>query len=67
MKENPDDEFRICPNCGYKKGFHLCFKKTENSRFRIGLICPSCGQSYNIDWITSDIPELDVKWEDNYG
>ncbi len=25
-----ENEFKICPSCGYKDGFHSMFKKEEN-------------------------------------
>ncbi len=49
------DEFRICPACGYERGFHVSFR-AEGDRVALGLICPSCGQSYDIGWKTKDIP-----------
>jgi len=48
------DEFRICTSCGYSRGFHVFFK-SENDRHRIGLICPGCGQSFDIGWLSPDI------------
>jgi predicted RNA binding protein YcfA (HicA-like mRNA interferase family) len=49
------DDFRICLNCDYQKGFHVSFRKTGKSRVKIILICPHCGQSYDLGWITSMI------------
>jgi hypothetical protein len=49
------DDFRVCLNCEYKKGFHLFFRKTGKSRVKILLICPNCGQSYDLGWTTSTI------------
>jgi len=49
------EELRVCPNCGYERGFHVFFRRSPDSRMRIGIICPSCGQSYDIGWLTSDI------------
>jgi len=52
-------ELRSCPACGYGRGFHVHFRKTEKG-IRIGLICPNCGQSYDIDWLEKDVAELTV-------
>lgn len=48
-------EFRVCPACGYRHGFHVFFKETA-AGVALGLICPNCGQSYDLGWQTSDIP-----------
>ena len=42
-------EFRVCPACGYGHGFHVFFREGEGG-VRIGLICPSCGPSYDPGW-----------------
>jgi uncharacterized protein YbaR (Trm112 family) len=52
------EELRVCPNCGYERGFHVHLRRLPDNRIRIGLICPSCGQSYDIGWITADMNEL---------
>ncbi len=46
------EEFRQCPNCAYQKGFHVFFKRAKN-KMKIGLICPNCGQSYDLGWLTT--------------
>ncbi len=48
------EEFRVCLNCEYQKGFQVSFRKVKN-RARIVLICPKCGQSYDIGWATTTI------------
>jgi hypothetical protein len=41
------DEFRICPTCGYRDGFHSMFrKKGETTRWLF--ICPSCHKIFDI-------------------
>lgn len=56
MNENRSEhEIRICKKCGYERGFHVYFKDASEGKVRIGLICPSCGQSYDIGWISSDV------------
>lgn len=57
MSKNAE-ELRVCPNCGYERGFHVFFRRVPDGSMRIGIICPSCGQSYDIGWITLDIKEL---------
>ena len=42
-----EDEFKICPSCGYKDGFHSMFKK-EQGLTRWLFICPSCHSVFDI-------------------
>jgi len=44
-----EKEFYVCDNCGYNKGFHVSFIK-QRGYFEIVLICPECGQKYDIKW-----------------
>lgn len=46
-----DGSVRICTRCGYGRGFHVFFEPGGEDRLRIGLICPSCGQSYRLGWL----------------
>ena len=46
-----EDELHICPECGYKDGFHTSFVRLEKERCRIILICPSCHSKYDPNWI----------------
>lgn len=41
------NEFRVCPSCGYGRGFHSSFKK-EGDAFLIIFICPECGASFDL-------------------
>jgi uncharacterized protein YbaR (Trm112 family) len=52
------EELSVCPDCGYERGFHLFFRRFSDNRVQTGIICPSCGQSYDIEWITSNLEEL---------
>jgi hypothetical protein len=45
------EDFRICRECGYTRGFHVYFKP-DGEQHRIGLICPSCGRSFDVGWVT---------------
>jgi len=47
IKVKLDDEFKICPTCGYKDGFHSMFKK-EQGLTRWLFICPSCHSVFDI-------------------
>jgi hypothetical protein len=49
-------EFRICRVCGYAKGFHIYFREHDKGQ-RIGLICPECGQSYDLGWVVEGLAE----------
>lgn len=58
-------EFRQCPSCGYERGFHVSFKDAENG-MAISLICPNCGQSYDVGWNTQEIKKLSPKKGSKY-
>ena len=55
-----EDEFRICPECGYELGFHTSFVnihadkpepfKSTTEVYRLILICPECGARYDVGW-----------------
>jgi hypothetical protein len=40
-------EFKICPSCGYKDGFHSMFRK-EKDATKWFFICPSCHSVFDI-------------------
>jgi predicted RNA-binding Zn-ribbon protein involved in translation (DUF1610 family) len=41
------DEFKICPECGYKDGFHSMFR-IEGDVTKWLFICPSCHSVFDI-------------------
>ncbi|MGA6924852.1 MAG: hypothetical protein WBY88_04160 [Desulfosarcina sp.] len=41
------DEFRICPACGYRDGFHSMFRKAGEKTSWL-FICPSCHKLFDI-------------------
>jgi hypothetical protein len=41
------DEFKKCPECEYKDGFHSMFKKDGNATKWL-FICPSCHSIFDI-------------------
>jgi hypothetical protein len=43
------NEIRVCPACGYARGFHLSFLP-DGDKAKVVLICPGCGQSYPFGW-----------------
>lgn len=45
----PEGEFRICPACGYERGFHVSFLRDDDEH-RIVLICPNCGARRDVGW-----------------
>jgi predicted RNA-binding Zn-ribbon protein involved in translation (DUF1610 family) len=55
-----EDEFHICPDCGYALGFHTSFISINAGRdnpvrstrevWRVILICPECGARYDVGW-----------------
>lgn len=44
-----DGEFKICPACGYKDGFHSMLKKADD-KFKWLFICPSCHAVFDIGY-----------------
>jgi hypothetical protein len=42
-----EDEFKICPSCDYKDGFHSMFKKKGDVTKWL-FICPSCHEVFDI-------------------
>jgi transposase-like protein len=41
------NEFRVCPSCGYEDGFHTMFRRDDNET-RWLLICPSCHKIFDV-------------------
>jgi uncharacterized protein with PIN domain len=58
-----DEEFRVCPACGYDYGFHSSFIRVNASKnspvkstrevYQVILICPECGARYDVGWRVS--------------
>ena len=58
-----EDEFRVCPACGYEYGFHTSFLKVSAGKdspikftrdvFQVILLCPECGARYDVGWRVS--------------
>jgi hypothetical protein len=47
----PRGNVSVCPECGYKDGFHVSFDfESDSGRGKIVLICPSCHQRFGIGW-----------------
>jgi transposase-like protein len=42
-----EEEFKVCPSCGYKDGFHSMFKQ-EGDITKWLFICPSCHMVFDI-------------------
>ncbi len=44
-----DQQFNICPNCGYEDGFHSMFQRSaEADEFHWYFICPNCHAVFDI-------------------
>lgn len=41
------DEFKACPICGYKDGFHTMLKQ-DKENIKWLFICPSCHEIFDI-------------------
>lgn len=48
------EEHRVCAVCGYERGFNVFFKRARG-KVKICLICPCCGQAFDIGWATASI------------
>jgi hypothetical protein len=44
-----EDEFKICPACGYADGFHSMLKK-EREHCKWLFICPSCHRVFDVGY-----------------
>jgi transposase len=42
-----EDEFKLCPLCNYKDGFHSMMKQ-DGDEIRWLFICPSCHEVFDI-------------------
>ena len=51
VKKKIGKSLKVCPNCGYRNGFHIMFErlgKGKNEKYKIKLICPGCSQVFDI-------------------
>jgi uncharacterized protein with PIN domain len=60
------DEFRICPECNYRRGFHSSFKKVDG-KIKVIYICPECGSSFDLGIREDRIKDLRVEKGMKYG
>jgi hypothetical protein len=44
-----EGEFRVCPLCGYRDGFHSAFRQ-DAGKTRWLLICPSCHAIFDLGY-----------------
>ncbi len=44
-----EDEFKICPSCGYQDGFHTMLKR-EKTKIKWLFICPSCHEIFDVGY-----------------
>ena len=42
-----DKEFKTCPQCGYKDGFHSAFRRKDEKTLWL-FVCPSCHSVFDI-------------------
>jgi len=63
-KEFEMNEFRKCPTCGYERGFHISFSK-DGEHYKIILICPECGDSFDLGLIEERLKSLNPKKENS--
>lgn len=44
-----EDIFKVCPECGYKDGFHSMFERAEmGNKLEWYFICPDCSSVFDI-------------------
>ena len=50
-----EEEFKVCPTCGYRDGFHSMLKKEEET-VKILFICPGCHDVFDtsLSFLTQD-------------
>ncbi|HOT93971.1 MAG TPA: hypothetical protein PK089_02115 [Methanoregulaceae archaeon] len=46
----PGDEARVCPDCGYTRGFHLTLLPGDADARPVVLCCPECGARFDPGW-----------------
>jgi len=46
----PDGEVRVCPDCGYARGFHVTLLPDDGEGRPAVLCCPECGARFEIGW-----------------
>ena len=46
-KVNFEGEFRVCPECGYRDGFHTMLKQDGQDTLWL-FICPACHEIFDI-------------------
>jgi len=51
------EEFKICPQCGYKDGFHSMFK-ADGEAVRWLFICPNCHEIFDIGYAAPPFPQI---------
>jgi len=46
-----ETSFEVCPNCGYKGGFHILLYRDspDSSEAKMKLKCPNCGYVYDLE------------------
>lgn len=47
IKTDFQDQFKTCPTCGYRDGFHSMFKR-EAGIIKWLFICPACHDTFDI-------------------
>ncbi len=48
---DPAGETRVCPDCGYGRGFHVTLLPFDDAGGRpVVLCCPECGARFDLGW-----------------
>jgi len=49
QKVDVEEEFRVCPECGYENGFHSMFRRAaDGTSLKWLFICPNCSSWFDI-------------------
>jgi hypothetical protein len=51
-----DGEFRVCPSCGYKDGFHSMLRQ-DRGIVKWMFICPSCSEIFDVGYTVENFSD----------
>ena len=57
-------EFKNCPTCGYRDGFHSMFKRIDKE-IQVFCICPSCHDVFDVN-LTLNVTEKNASNNNQY-
>lgn len=48
-----EDEFKNCPDCGYRQGFHSMFRRKDKA-IKWLFICPACHSVFDLGFTVQE-------------